>query len=184
MSASAVVSGLTSREGLYGLLDPDVMWYAAALDSNDTCNCAEDVIETIERGTGAGRTGHFEVVAERGELVVVRAVVDPPGPERDCALLLRRPRRAHRRDAQLLLTGGGTRLRGDRPIVTLAPPAPPAVFSSHMWMNRYRHVTPFAVASTASGAGGGSPKTDSIEERRLIASDTFSRHTARSEVSV
>ncbi len=43
-----------------------------------------------------------------------------------------------------------------------------AVAAGRLWTNRYRHVTPFAVAWTASGAGGGSPKTDS-ETRRGLA---------------
>ena len=35
-----------------------------------------------------------------------------------------------------------------------------------VWTNRYRHVTPFAVASTASGAGGGSPNQSSATAPR------------------
>jgi hypothetical protein len=88
MSRGPVVAGLTSREELYELLDPDVLWYSVDLDSSSTCSC-DDVIETIERGMANDRSGTFEVLAERDDYVVVRAVTDVPGPERDRALLLR-----------------------------------------------------------------------------------------------
>jgi hypothetical protein len=89
VNVGAVVASLTEPEQLYELLDPDVMWYSADVNSNFTCNGAEDAIACIEPGLARGLTGHFELVGERDDFVVVRPVLDPPAPERQLCLLLR-----------------------------------------------------------------------------------------------
>jgi hypothetical protein len=88
---SAVVETLAALrrpEDLYDLLDPDVMWYSADVDSNCTCNDKDDVIACIERNLAAGSTGRFDVLREHDDVVVVRPVREPPR-EGDLCLLLR-----------------------------------------------------------------------------------------------
>jgi hypothetical protein len=81
------LAALRRPEELYELLDPDVMWYSADVDSNCTCNDRDDVIACIERNTAAGMTGHFEVLGEGDDVAVVRPVVDPPRQGDGCLLL-------------------------------------------------------------------------------------------------
>jgi len=64
------------------------MWYSTDVDSSMTCNDADDAVACIERNLARGLTGRFELVGERDDFVVVRAVLDPPAPEwRGCLLL-------------------------------------------------------------------------------------------------
>jgi hypothetical protein len=72
------ITAVRTPEELYELLDPDVMWYSADVNSNYTCNNKEDAIACIERNLAAGLTGRFEVIGERDDFVVVRPVLDPP----------------------------------------------------------------------------------------------------------
>ena len=87
MTIGEVVTTLRRPEELYDLLDPEVMWYSTDVDSNCTCNDKDDVVACIERNAEAGLTGHFELVGERDDFVVVRPVLDPPRPDRACLLL-------------------------------------------------------------------------------------------------
>jgi hypothetical protein len=89
MSVGTAVASLTEPGQLYELLDPDVMWYAVNLDSNLTCNGKDAVVACIEHGLTQGLRGRFELLGERDDFVVVRAVLDPPEPERTNSLLLR-----------------------------------------------------------------------------------------------
>jgi hypothetical protein len=81
------LTALRSPEELYELLDPDVMWYSAGIDSNCTCNDKDDVVACIERNLAAGMTGRFEVLAEGDDVAVARPVFDPPLQGDGCLLL-------------------------------------------------------------------------------------------------
>jgi hypothetical protein len=89
VSDGTTVAALTEPEQLYELLDPDVMWYSVDVNSNYTCNSSDDAIACIQRGLENGLTGHFELLGERDDFVVVRPVTDPPRPDRQLCLLLR-----------------------------------------------------------------------------------------------
>lgn len=81
------LTGLRRPEELYELLDPDVMWYSADVDSNCTCNDRDDVIACIERNAAAGLTGRFDVLGEGDDVAVVQAMLDAPRPGDACLLL-------------------------------------------------------------------------------------------------
>jgi len=81
------LAALRHPEELYELLDPDVMWYSANVDSNCTCNDRDDVIACIERNATAGMTGRFDVLGEGDGVAVVQAVLDPPRTGNGCLLL-------------------------------------------------------------------------------------------------
>ena len=89
MSLATTVGALRTHEELYELLDPDVMWYSADVDSSCTCNGMDDVIACIERNVARGLNGRFEVLAESDDAVVVRPVFDPPRSGSEMCLLLR-----------------------------------------------------------------------------------------------
>jgi hypothetical protein len=89
MSTGAEVAALTAPEQLYDLLDPDVLWYSAEVDSNFTCNGKDDVVACIERGLARGLGGRFELLGEGDGFAVVHPVLDPPQPARQQCLLLR-----------------------------------------------------------------------------------------------
>lgn len=88
-SAGGTLAALSRPDELYELLDPDVMWYSADVDSNFTCNGKDDAVACIERGLARGLTGRWEVLGEGGDSVVLRAILDPPAPERTMCLLVR-----------------------------------------------------------------------------------------------
>jgi len=81
VSAAGRVAALSTVTELCELLDPDVMWYSADVDSNVTCNGRDDAVACIERNAHAGLTGHFDVLAAGDDLVVVSPVTDPPLPQ-------------------------------------------------------------------------------------------------------
>jgi hypothetical protein len=81
------IASVRTPEELYALVDPDVTWYSADVDSNLTCNDREDVIACIERNISYGLTGRFEVLGARDDFIVVQAVVDPPSEVPFCLLL-------------------------------------------------------------------------------------------------
>jgi hypothetical protein len=81
------VTALQTPEQLYDLLDPEVMWYSADVNSNLTCNDKDDAVACIERNVAYGMTGHFEVLAEGEDVVVVRPMLDPPREGQGCLLL-------------------------------------------------------------------------------------------------
>jgi hypothetical protein len=81
------VGAVRTPEELYELLDPDVMWYSADVNSNYTCNSQEDAIACIERNVAHGLTGRFDVIGERNDFVVVQPVLDPPCESTQCLLL-------------------------------------------------------------------------------------------------
>jgi len=85
----STIAAVRTPEELYELLDPDVMWYSADVDSNYTCNGIDDAVACIERNLAAGLNGRFEVLGEREDAVVVRPLFDPPQPQRRMCLLLR-----------------------------------------------------------------------------------------------
>ena len=89
MSLGAEVAALTALGQLYDLLDPDVMWYSAEVDSNLTCNGKDDAVACVERGLARGLSGRFELLAEGEDFAVVQPLLDPPHPERPPCLLLR-----------------------------------------------------------------------------------------------
>ena len=89
MTPGAAVAAVRMPEELCKLLDPDVMWYSADVDSSCTCNGIDDAIACIERNACRRLTGRREVVGEAGDGVVVRPVLDPPRPESELSLLLR-----------------------------------------------------------------------------------------------
>jgi hypothetical protein len=89
MSLGSEVAALTAPEQLYDLLDPDVMWYSADVNSNDTCNGKDDAVACIERSLARGLRGRFELLGEAEDLAVVHPVLDPPEPPRPMCLLLR-----------------------------------------------------------------------------------------------
>ena len=89
MSLAETVAGVRTPDELYGLLDPDVMWYSADVDSSCTCNGIDDAIACIERNVTRGLTGRWDVVGAAGDAVVVRPVVDPPRTGSEQSLLLR-----------------------------------------------------------------------------------------------
>jgi hypothetical protein len=78
VSAGATIASVRTPEELYALLDPDVMWYSADVDSNVTCNSQEDVEACIRRALDRGLTGRWELVAERDDVIVVHPVVEGP----------------------------------------------------------------------------------------------------------
>ena len=78
MTPAEAIAAVRTPEELYELLDPQVMWYSADVNSNFTCNDKDDVIACIGRGLEAGLTGRFDVVGESGDFVVVQAVTEPP----------------------------------------------------------------------------------------------------------
>jgi hypothetical protein len=78
VSTGAAIAAVRTPEELYELLDPDVMWYSADVDSNVTCNSQEDVEACVARAVGRGLTGRWELVAERADFVVVHPVVEGP----------------------------------------------------------------------------------------------------------
>jgi hypothetical protein len=84
---AAVVEAVRTPEELYALLDPEVMWYSADVNSNYTCNCKDDAIACIERGLAGGLAGRFELIGEREDFVVVQPVLDPPREHTMCLLL-------------------------------------------------------------------------------------------------
>ncbi|HEY3922385.1 MAG TPA: hypothetical protein VGL76_09755 [Gaiellaceae bacterium] len=88
MTPAQSIEDVRMPEELFDLLDPDVLWYSSEVDSNYTCNDKDDVIACIERGLEGRVSGRFEVVGERDDFVVVRAVTEPPR-DTDSALLLR-----------------------------------------------------------------------------------------------
>ena len=88
MSLGAPVAAVRTPEELYDLLDPDVMWYSADVDSNCTCNGADDAIACIQRNV-VGLRGRFEVLGEAGDAVVVHPSYDPPRQATEMCLLLR-----------------------------------------------------------------------------------------------
>jgi hypothetical protein len=75
------IADLRTPEELYELLDPDVMWYSTDLNSNVTCNCSDDVVACIQRALERGLSGHWQVIAERDDFLVIRPVLDAPSPE-------------------------------------------------------------------------------------------------------
>jgi ketosteroid isomerase-like protein len=83
----AAVGAVRTPEELYELLDPDVMWYSADVNSNYTCNDRDDAIACVERNVVAGMTGRFEVVGADEDSVVVQPVLDPPRESAQCLLL-------------------------------------------------------------------------------------------------
>ena len=83
----AAVEAVRTPEELYELLDPEVMWYSADVNSNDTCNDREDAIACIERNLIPGMTGRFDVVGAGDDIVVVQPVLDPPRHSSQCLLL-------------------------------------------------------------------------------------------------
>jgi hypothetical protein len=89
VSLGATVAAVRTPDELYALLDPDVMWYSADVDSSCTCNGIDDAIACIERNVSRGLAGRWDVVGEAGDAVVVRPVLDPPRPDSRLALLLR-----------------------------------------------------------------------------------------------
>jgi hypothetical protein len=78
LSLAARIAALRTPGELYELLDPDVMWYSADVNSNHTCNDREDVIACIERNVADGLTGRFEVLVAEDDFVVVQPVLDRP----------------------------------------------------------------------------------------------------------
>ena len=86
-SVTATLAGLRGPEELYDLLDPDVMWYSADVDSNCTCNDKEDAVACIERNLEAGLIGRFDVLREQDDVVVVRPVFEPARDRPFCLLL-------------------------------------------------------------------------------------------------
>jgi hypothetical protein len=89
VSLADTVAALTTPEQLVDLLDADVMWYSADVDSSCTCNCMEDAVACIERNVARGLTGRWDIVGEIGDAVVVRPVLDPPRSKSELSLLLR-----------------------------------------------------------------------------------------------
>jgi len=85
----AAVEALRTPQELYELLDPDVMWYSADVNSNYTCNGKDDAVACIERALARGLSGRFVVIGERDDMVVVRPVLDPPAPARELCQLFR-----------------------------------------------------------------------------------------------
>jgi ketosteroid isomerase-like protein len=88
VSAAGRVAALSTVAELCELLDPDVMWYSADVDSNVTCNGRDEAVACIERNAQAVLTGHFDVLAAGGDVVVVSPVTDPP-PAQPGFLVLR-----------------------------------------------------------------------------------------------
>jgi hypothetical protein len=89
MSAVETIAAVSTPEALFELLDSEVMWYSADVDSNLTCNDREDAIACIKRNLEwETMTGRFHVVGSRDDFVVVQAVLDN-GPQFQGALLLR-----------------------------------------------------------------------------------------------
>ena len=86
-AVAEVIEAVRTPEELYELLDPDVMWYSADVNSNYTCNDREEAIACIERNLAGGLTGRFEVIGEREDFVVVQPVLDPPREHDPCLLL-------------------------------------------------------------------------------------------------
>jgi hypothetical protein len=86
-SVAATLAGLRRPEELYELLDPDVMWYSADVDSNCTCNDKDEAVACIERNLEAGLTGRFDVLREHDDVVVVRPVLEPVRDGAFCLLL-------------------------------------------------------------------------------------------------
>jgi hypothetical protein len=78
LSVADQIAAVRTPEGLYELLDPDVMWYSTNVDSNCTCNDRDDVIACIERAIAAGLTGRFEVLGVRADFIVVQPMLDSP----------------------------------------------------------------------------------------------------------
>ena len=89
MSPGTTVAALRTVEELVDLLDPDVMWYSADVDSNCTCNGADDAIACIRRNVAVGLKGRFEVLGEAADAVVVHPAFDPPRHATEMCLLLR-----------------------------------------------------------------------------------------------
>jgi hypothetical protein len=89
MSVGTALAALASPAELYELLDPDVLWYSADVDSNLTCNGKDAVVACIERALAGGASGRWELVAERDDFVVLHPVLDPPAPPRESCLLAR-----------------------------------------------------------------------------------------------
>ena len=87
MTLTQTLASLRRPDELYELLDPDVMWYSANLDSNFTCNDKDDAVACIERGVADGLTGRFEVLAEHDDIAVVQPVLDPPRGGGFCLLV-------------------------------------------------------------------------------------------------
>ena len=87
VTIAETVTALRRPDELYDLLDPEVMWYSASVDSNSTCNDKDDAVACIERNVAAGLTGRFELLGERDDFVLVRPALDPPRPGTSCLLL-------------------------------------------------------------------------------------------------
>src|SRR5439155_23032884 len=88
MTTGQMLASLTKPEELYELLDPDVMWYSASVDSNDTCNSADDVIACIERNLADGLSD-WELAAEGADFALMRPVRPDVDPAATMHLLLR-----------------------------------------------------------------------------------------------